>query len=69
MPLSDDAANAREKIVPSALHKIPATPKTVHWGYFAADLAPVVKVKSGDIIQAEAITHHAGDDPRCTCTR
>ena len=26
-------------------------------------LAPVLTVKSGDLIQAEAVTHHAGDDP------
>jgi acetamidase/formamidase len=45
------------------LHDLPATPKTVHWGYFSASLAPVLKVKSGDIIRAEAITHHAGDAP------
>src|SRR5262245_26364625 len=46
-----------------ASHVLRATPKTVHWGYFDASLAPVLRVKSGDIIQAEAITHHAGDAP------
>lgn len=45
------------------LHNLRATPKTVHWGYFDASLAPVLKVKSGDLIQAEAVTHHAGDAP------
>ena len=45
------------------LHRLPATPKTVHWGYFDAALAPVLHVKSGDIVQAEAVTHHAGDAP------
>jgi acetamidase/formamidase len=63
MPLGHNHANAREKIVPSALHKLRATPQTVHWGYFDPAKAPVVKVKSGDLIQAEAVTHHAGDDP------
>ena len=48
---------------PGALHRLPATPKTVHWGYFDAALAPVLKVRSGDLIAAEAITHHAGDAP------
>lgn len=48
---------------PSALHQLKATPQTVHWGYFDPALAPVLKVKSGDLIQAEAITHHAGDAP------
>jgi acetamidase/formamidase len=53
----------RAAFVHSALHKIRATPETVHWGYFDAARAPVLKVKSGDLVQAEAITHHAGDDP------
>jgi hypothetical protein len=42
------------------LHELPATPSTVRWGYFSASLAPI---KSGDLIRAEAVTHHAGDAP------
>ncbi|CAN5455812.1 hypothetical protein BH09PSE6_BH09PSE6_28820 [soil metagenome] len=45
------------------LHFLPATPKTIHWGYFDPAIAPALIVKSGDIIQTEAITHHAGDAP------
>jgi acetamidase/formamidase len=45
------------------LHVLPATPKTVHWGYFDASLAPALRVKSGDLVQIEAVTHHAGDAP------
>ena len=45
------------------LHEIRATPETVHWGYFSASLAPVLRVASGDVIRAEAVTHHAGDAP------
>lgn len=52
-----------DRAEPSALHKIRATPETIHWGYFDAAKAPILKVKSGDLIRAEAITHHAGDDP------
>jgi acetamidase/formamidase len=63
MPLCHDRPRHREDIEPSALHKLPATPKTIHWGYFDASLAPALRVKSGDLIQAEAITHHAGDAP------
>jgi hypothetical protein len=37
---------------PSALHTLQAVPATVHWGYFDASLAPVLTVKSGDLIQA-----------------
>jgi acetamidase/formamidase len=63
MSLCHNAADAREKVTPSALHKLRATPKTVHWGYFDPSIPPVLTVKSGDLIQAEAVTHHAGDDP------
>ena len=63
MPLISDARSIREDTVPSALHQLRATPHTVHWGYFDPALAPVLKVKSGDLVQAEAITHHAGDAP------
>ena len=58
-----EAGETRVDIVPGALHSLPATPKTVHWGYFDAAVAPVLKVRSGDLIRAEAITHHAGDAP------
>jgi acetamidase/formamidase len=50
-------------IAPTALHELRATADTVHWGYFSASLAPVLTVKSGDLIRAETITPHAGDDP------
>ncbi|HEU0072353.1 MAG TPA: acetamidase/formamidase family protein [Alphaproteobacteria bacterium] len=45
------------------LHVLKATPATVHWGYFDAAKAPVLKVKSGDCVQIEAVTHRAGDAP------
>jgi formamidase len=45
------------------LHYLPARMGTVHWGYFDAGLAPALRVQSGDLIRAQAITHHAGDAP------
>lgn len=45
------------------LHVLPAGKETVHWGYFDAGLAPVLRVKSGDLVRIEAVTHHAGDAP------
>jgi acetamidase/formamidase len=45
------------------LHELRATPATVHWGYFDASLQPVLTVRSGDLVQIEALTHHAGDAP------
>src|ERR1700694_4139541 len=41
---------------------VPATDKTVHWGYFSRALKPVVEVDSGDFVTIEALTHHANDD-------
>jgi acetamidase/formamidase len=41
---------------------VPATDKTVHWGYFSKALKPVVEVDSGDFVTIEALTHHANDD-------
>jgi acetamidase/formamidase len=58
-----EAGETRRAPAPGALHQLRATPRTVHWGYFDAALAPVLTVKSGDLVRAEAITHHAGDDP------
>ena len=63
MPLISDDIEGRKDVKPSALHMLPATPSTVHWGYFDPALAPVLRVKSGDLIHAEAVTHHAGDAP------
>ncbi len=45
------------------LHTLAATPQSVHWGYFDPDLAPVLTVSSGDLVEIEALTHHAGDAP------
>jgi len=62
MPLIRDARR-RKAVVPGALHNLPARPGNVHWGYFDAAMAPALTVRSGDLIRAEAITHHAGDAP------
>jgi acetamidase/formamidase len=60
--LHDEHAAERARARPT-LYTLKATPANVHWGYFDADLAPALRVRSGDIIAAEAITHHAGDAP------
>jgi len=41
---------------------VPASDKTVHWGYFSKSLPPVVEVVSGDFVTIETVTHHAYDD-------
>ena len=61
--IKTDDLTTRDRENPESLHMLKATPSSCHWGYFSASVPPAITVKSGDIIQAEAITHHAGDDP------
>ena len=44
-------------------HHLSATPDTCFWGYIDRDVPAVLEVDSGDIIEVEAVTHHAGDAP------
>jgi acetamidase/formamidase len=44
-------------------HYLPATPSTVHWGYFHPRQTPSLTVASGDLVEIETLTHHAGDAP------
>src|SRR4051812_1904840 len=48
---------------PGTLHHLPATPETVHWGYFDRSRPPLLTVRSGDLVAVEAITQRAGDAP------
>ncbi len=41
---------------------IPATDRTVMWGYFSRLAEPVVTIESGDYVTIETLTHHANDD-------
>jgi len=47
----------------TTLHYLPATPETVHWGYFDNSIPAVRTINSGDLVYAETVTHHAGDAP------
>lgn len=42
---------------------VPASDKTVHWGYFSKELKPLIEINSGDYVTIECLTHQAGDDP------
>ncbi len=53
----------RDQAKPGALHHLKATPETVHWGYFSPEIKPALIINSGDLVAAEAVTHHAGDAP------
>jgi hypothetical protein len=44
-------------------HTPKSRPGTVHGGYFDNSLSPVLRIRTGDLIQVETITHQAGDAP------
>ena len=37
------------------VHRLPATPQTVAYGYYWADAKPVLRIKSGDVIDVETM--------------
>jgi acetamidase/formamidase len=45
------------------LHDLRATPETCFWGFCDASLPPVLRVRSGDVVRIETLTHQAGDAP------
>lgn len=45
------------------LHDLRATPDTCFWGFFDAARPPVLRVRSGDLVRIETLTHQAGDAP------
>jgi acetamidase/formamidase len=47
----------------NAEHHLAATPGTCVWGYIDRDTPAVLEVEPGDVIEIEAVTHHAGDAP------
>lgn len=63
MPFICEPGQTRPDVLPTALHTLNATPAAVHWGYFDPSIKPALRIKSGDLVSAEAITHHAGDAP------
>jgi acetamidase/formamidase len=48
---------------PGATHVLRATPETCIWGAIDRSTPPVLEIEPGDIIEIEAVTHHAGDAP------
>ena len=55
MALVEETRTSKIKVQPENLHHLKATPETVHWGYFHPNIKPALRVKSGDLIQAEAM--------------
>ena len=47
----------------AAHHILRATPDTCYWGYIDRDQPPTLSIAPGDVVEVEAVTHHAGDAP------
>jgi len=39
----------------AALHRLAATPKTVAWGYYAANTPPVLRIRPGDSVEVQTL--------------
>ena len=62
------SAAAAQTVPPKAApdHTVRSTPDTVVWGYFAADIPPVVRIKSGQTVRIDTVSHggiNLPDDP------
>mgnify|MGYP000131896176 FL=1 len=44
------------------MFRLEATPDTVHWGYFNRDLAPVIRVPAGALVEVETFSYPRGTD-------
>jgi acetamidase/formamidase len=55
-------ATAPEVAVQSERHYLPASSKTVHWGYLSRSIAPVLRVGADAHVTIETLTQHAYDD-------
>jgi acetamidase/formamidase len=53
----------QEQLKGARVHMLKATPETCFWGFFDKTLPPVLKIRSGDIVYVETLTHQAGDAP------
>ncbi|MES2024896.1 MAG: acetamidase/formamidase family protein [Pseudomonadota bacterium] len=59
---SDSEAELGDGSSASTHYYIPASDKTVHWGYFSQLIKPIISVNSGDFVTIETVTQHAYDD-------
>ena len=54
-PPSDPHSFYRHRDPPDAMLR--STPETVLWGYISANLPPALKIKSGQVVEIEALSH------------
>jgi acetamidase/formamidase len=50
-----------EPLAAQHLHRLPATPQTVAWGYYGAAATPVLRIASGDTIEVETLITNRPD--------
>lgn len=46
---------------PPRRHFLRATTDTVAWGFYSCARPPALRIASGDVVEVELLTHHAGD--------
>ena len=47
-----------------AIHRLDASPETVHWGYFDAGLKPLLTVESGDTVTFSTVSGQPTQVPK-----
>src|ERR1700689_2554951 len=55
-PLSFLCSSRKVLIRPGVHHHLPASPETIHWGFFDAQLPPIRSVRSGDTVTIDTIS-------------
>lgn len=60
-PFGADDEPTAAAAVAAADHTLRATAATVAWGYYSRLRPPVLTVRSGETVDVELLTHHAGD--------
>ena len=55
--LAGFAASAAIAQTGGATYTLKPTPKTVAWGYYDASTPPVLRIKSGDIVEIQTLAH------------
>ncbi|WP_245413555.1 acetamidase/formamidase family protein [Mangrovicella endophytica] len=61
-PLRTAAIPPRASEPPQAMHHLPISPSSVHWGFLSRSLPPVLRIGPGEAVRVETLTQHGCDD-------
>lgn len=50
-------ASAARQAVPTPDHVVPSTPENLVWGWFPTDREPVLRMRSGEVVEVHTLTH------------